>query len=403
MKKISVLLITLFMINDVIAQSCLPNGITFSTQAQIDNFHTNYPNCTQIEGDVYIISEHNITDLLGLIGLNSIAGSFQIYSNFDLPNLSGLDSLSSIGGDLIIGRYGTNPALTSLTGIDNLTVIGGTLDLSNNKNLTNINGLSNLTSIGGHLMIGYNDSLSSLTGLSNLTSIGLGVIVQSNNALTNLIGLNNVASIGSQLAIANNNALTSLTGLDNITSIGYFVYIGSNNTLTSLTGLDNLTSIGNYLGIKYNPALTSLAGLDNIDAGSILKLYIQYNYTLSICEVKSICEYLVSPIGTIDIHDNATGCNSQQEVELACGVGVEENLLFDDHLNFYPNPSSTSITIESPNKGHFFILNLISQQVREQEITEPKTIIDVSTLPLGVYIIKLINNKTIEVGKLIKD
>ena len=33
---------------------CLPEGITFTTQEQIDNFQTNYPGCTEIEGDVYI-------------------------------------------------------------------------------------------------------------------------------------------------------------------------------------------------------------------------------------------------------------------------------------------------------------------------------------------------------------
>jgi hypothetical protein len=30
----------------IIAQGCLPDGISFTTQAQIDNFQTNYPGCT---------------------------------------------------------------------------------------------------------------------------------------------------------------------------------------------------------------------------------------------------------------------------------------------------------------------------------------------------------------------
>ncbi len=33
---------------------CLPEGITFTTQAQIDNFQLNYPGCTEIEGDMKI-------------------------------------------------------------------------------------------------------------------------------------------------------------------------------------------------------------------------------------------------------------------------------------------------------------------------------------------------------------
>lgn len=53
------------------AQSCLPDGITFSTQEQIDNFQINYPGCTEIEGGV-IIEGDGITNLDGLNVINSI-------------------------------------------------------------------------------------------------------------------------------------------------------------------------------------------------------------------------------------------------------------------------------------------------------------------------------------------
>ena len=52
---------------------CLPEGITFSTQEEIDNFQINYPYCTEIEGDV-IIEGDEITNLDGLSVLNSISG-----------------------------------------------------------------------------------------------------------------------------------------------------------------------------------------------------------------------------------------------------------------------------------------------------------------------------------------
>ena len=43
------------------AQPCLPNGIEFNTQAQIDSFQINHPNCTEIEGGVSI-SGNDIVD-----------------------------------------------------------------------------------------------------------------------------------------------------------------------------------------------------------------------------------------------------------------------------------------------------------------------------------------------------
>lgn len=52
---------------------CLPEGITFSTQEEIDNYQSNYPGCVEIEGDV-IIEGEDITNLDGLYGLNFVSG-----------------------------------------------------------------------------------------------------------------------------------------------------------------------------------------------------------------------------------------------------------------------------------------------------------------------------------------
>ena len=83
-------------------QSCLPKDIDFVTQAQIDSFRINYPNCTKIEGDVLISESEsgNITNLNSLSDLESIYGLLDIQSNSALENLSGLNSLKSIGIDL---------------------------------------------------------------------------------------------------------------------------------------------------------------------------------------------------------------------------------------------------------------------------------------------------------------
>ncbi len=55
------------------SQPCLPSGITFSTQEEIDNFQSNYPYCTEIEGDV-IIEGNDVTNLYGLSVLTAIGG-----------------------------------------------------------------------------------------------------------------------------------------------------------------------------------------------------------------------------------------------------------------------------------------------------------------------------------------
>src|SRR5690606_23843101 len=111
---------------------CPTGYLSFYSQADIDAFAINYPNCTQISGSLYI-------------------------SSSDIVNLNGLSNLISVGGDLYIDF---NP-LTNLDGLSNLTSVGGRLDIYFTPNLTDLDGLSNLTSVGGYLSIAHNSSLTS--------------------------------------------------------------------------------------------------------------------------------------------------------------------------------------------------------------------------------------------------
>jgi len=76
MKKLIFIILTihcsLFILHSF-SQPCLPQGITFNTQEQIDNFQINYPNCTEIEGDM-IIEGDDITNLDGLNVLTAVGG-----------------------------------------------------------------------------------------------------------------------------------------------------------------------------------------------------------------------------------------------------------------------------------------------------------------------------------------
>jgi len=240
---------------------CLPEGITFTTQEEIDNFQINYPGCTEIEGDVAINGD-------------------------DVSNLNGLNVLYSIGGNLLIGddeySYNENPLLNNLTGLDNLTSIEGDLDISGNDALESLLGLNNLTSVNGGLSFWYNDSLTNLTGLENLTTIQGDLVIYGQFNLEALTGLNNLYEIEGNLIIGfendpggngGNPLLLNFTGLDNLHTVGGDLWIRGNYSLSSLSGLDNLNSIGGNLFIVCNPLLKSLTGLDNLNnIGGIFKV-----------------------------------------------------------------------------------------------------------------------------------
>ena len=266
----------------MVSPNCMPNGATFSTQAQIDNFPYNYPYCSEIGGNV-VISGSDITNLDSLIRVKSINGDLEIHTTEALESLSGLDSLGSINGN-------------------------------------------------------------------------------------------------------------------------FKIYL--NDELKDLAGIDNLHAIDGNLVLAYNPILNSLEGLNNIEPGSIGDMTITDNDNLSYCEVESICEYLISTEGNVKIQDNASGCNSQDEVQESCGINSIDEPHISNKLLVFPNPSSTQVTIElseTPQKNTTLtIYSMTAQQMLSSQITEHKTVVDITSLPKGIYFVKVADDRTQLVGKLVK-
>ncbi len=104
---------------------CPTTDISFTTQAEIDQFTIDYPNCTELVVNIGITGDsstgNDITNLQGLENLTSISGHLNILYNSNLVNLQGLENITSIGGDLVLF---SNPSLVNLEGLNNLTSIG---------------------------------------------------------------------------------------------------------------------------------------------------------------------------------------------------------------------------------------------------------------------------------------
>jgi hypothetical protein len=345
MKKLFFILTSFSLSLAGLAQSCLPEGITFTTQAQIDSFQVNYPGCTEIQGNVVIAGGTSIMNLNGLSNLSSILGKVSIFNCPVLSNLHGLEGLTYIGGNLEIGDcFSTGLGLTSLEGLDGLTNIdgalrflgirfltsmtglqnlistGGGIEIQGVPLITDLTGLESLSSIGGDLFIVLNDSLLNLNGLNHLISIEGSLHVEDNFMLTNLDGIDSLTTIDQGLKIMTNPALINLDGLHNLNHIGENILIEWNDNLENLTGLESVNYVGKSIRIFMNPELISLAGLDNIEAASIDNLEIRSNGLLSDCNTQSICDYLSSPTGIIDIYENAEGCNNPAEIANNCGI-----------------------------------------------------------------------------------
>jgi ligand-binding sensor domain-containing protein len=83
------------------------------------------------------------------------------------------------------------------------------------------------------------------------------------------------------------------------------------------------------------------------------------------------------------------------------GLFVDE-MLKANYVKVFPNPASTSICIEANTNDLLSILNLNGQELIVRQVSEPKTRIDISALPCGIYLVKLTGERSVQVGKIIK-
>jgi hypothetical protein len=315
MRGINYLLLTisLLTINQLsFSQGCLPQGIMFDTQEEIDNFQENYPGCTEVEGWVQILGATGIT------------------------NLDGLNVVTTIEGGLFIAEA---YALSDLSGLNNLTFVNS---------------------------ISIEDCpVSDLLAFSNLTS-----------------DLNS-------LRVYDCDNLISLLGLEGIASINQSIHIQENQMLDNLDGLNSLTNVGTIY-ISNNLNLNSMNGIEGIEPNTIEGLSIIGNICLSECDVTSICEYLATPNGSIQIANNAPGCNSVEEVEEACFVDIGEKVNKVNRIQVFPNPAKDEITILCPENIQVEEVCIYSQEGRKLVCQKDgvKTI-DVKQLEPGLYFVEI--------------
>lgn len=209
-KMTSLLLVfaCLFISNKLLAQ-CPMGNVVLTTQAEVNAFGANYPNCKQITGNLDIgvnSGTTDITNLSPLSNINSVTGNLYINNTQKLISLEPLNKIISVGKNFQI--YG-NTKLTTVNFL-NLTGIDGILNIDNNPSLINIDGFNNIKYVKGYLQISNNPLLTNLDSLSDLKSIGQDIYIADNAIMNNVSGLKNTTFQpynGYGLTIKNNPAL----------------------------------------------------------------------------------------------------------------------------------------------------------------------------------------------------
>ncbi len=313
-------------------QNCPESPVYFLSQAQIDNFLSTYPDCTEIRYDM------------------TIQGA-------DIRDLGGLKNIKVIQGGLSVSD---NDLLESFRGLENLEKINAWVRIQSNRSIRSFDGLQNLKTIGDYIYIAHMPSLTAIDSLVSLDSIHGSIHIYDMDSLKSLQGLESLSYIGDNLGIFRNNILKSLQGLESLKEIGQDMRLDDNPALESVESLDHPITINGWLVISKNPLLTH-------------------------CAVESVCAHIRIPQSRKAISENGEGCHSLQAVETGCAAtAVSAHLPAQIHT--YPNPATE----------RFYIQGFVQAAVREVSVydMQGRRIIlqgsgdgsfDIQALPAGSY------------------
>jgi len=321
----------------IFSQGCPLTFFTLSTQAEVDAFDDDHPECTELAVKM-TITGNDITNLDGLNLIQSTLNSIEIIDNPMLTSLNGLSNLTSIGLEF---KVVNNDMLQDFTGLGNLTFIGGHLLITGNQNLQTLDGIGQIPTLGSYLSISFNPSLTDITALNSITEVGPNYTggfleINNNNVLPAVNGLDLISETGSYFSLASNPAMTTINGLNGLTTVRGDFSVNGNASLSDLNAFASLTTIddgnsgngGEDFIIDFNPALTNIDEFNNLTTISG-GLIIVANPSLSNCVADGICAY-VSPPGqqSFLISNNAVGCNDETQVEAACLAAPVELTFF---------------------------------------------------------------------------
>ncbi|HEY3387576.1 MAG TPA: T9SS type A sorting domain-containing protein [Saprospiraceae bacterium] len=262
MKSKHLPLILLFTASSILifGQNCLPEGIRFERQSQIDSFSIQYPGCTVIDGDVCIgdcisVEQSDITNLDGLSQLTSIKGKINIARNPLLTSIQGLQNLEVIEDDLLIGW---NEKLSSLDGLNQVRVIKGSFTIEFMAGLENITGFEMLDTIMGTLTMTYLWYVTSIDPFSYLRYLG-GFEINGLGSLPSIPDMNNLEYLGD--FIISYSEITKVPQFPLLTQIDGHFRLNGTYAITEIVGYENIKHVNGDLVIDIS---STELGRDNV-------------------------------------------------------------------------------------------------------------------------------------------
>ncbi len=340
--------------------------IYLESQAEVNSFPLDYPDCTIIDGDLVISG--NVSDLSPLNGITGIEQSLWFTNCYYLVSMEGLSNLV-YAGDLKVSNctlFENFLGLSSLGSLGNLMVeaCSSFEDFSGLEGITGLegiwlndliiqNGFNGLQNISGSVSIFVLEfcEVNSFEGLSGIVEIldlfisfghfpagftGLSSWNSASNialesvSVENFQGLENLQVVENSIAISGSGSplsIMNLEGLGSIEILGELAIINSH--IESLEGISATAELGE-IWVEDCPDLLTLDGLENYTTASSIVL----NHLNSLQNLSGLSGYL--SIGTLEI-SSCVGLNSLEE--------LNDDLVIEDYLLIMNNSEMSVCSI----------------------------------------------------------
>ena len=332
---------------------------------------------------------NHIDDLEELMEMDN----FQLTSSLDLVKLPRFPKLK-YAKTIDIGVLGIQnfDGFNELEWTENLYIYScqSLIDFSGFDKLWNINRFLQLNSA--------TNSAKRINGFNNLQRIGNDFLLES-TSIEILDGFERLVTV-KKFRIRNNTKLKTISAFDSLVIVRDSMVIGYNRMLEEISGFSRLT-YPDRIYLRSNDALTDIQCFDAVDTLFLKDLELIDNINLEVCNAKGICEYLNITDKPSIIYNNAPGCNTRQEVLESCivsSVKITNNL---NNPKVYPNPVQTNlyITTDSNKNATCTMYNTSGKIVYKGTAN----VIDMSTMPSGLYFLVSHMDGDTYVNKVIKE
>lgn len=322
------------------------------------------------------------------------------------PGCTHLDATLNIQGSMIYSL----DSLRQLEYIRHVKII--------NTKVRTLSGLENVTS-AHQIEIGRNEELVSVNDLRSLKKVN-SLLIFSSPKLLDLQGVQ-PDSVLSRLSISRNKNLQNLAGLRAKYVYSMFV---TNNTMMKNIRMADIDSVykitirdtQSMTGISfYQPEFVHLESrvLEDISElnqlTNLQRLNLQYMWNVENCAIPIICRNLDKE-NFLNLQQNATGCNTIEEIKAACLVSSHETEITEKAPVVRPNPFLEKVEIIIPSDKEAVVwqcrITDVNGKLVHTQASNPNTSsVEIFTVdwPPGVYFYQLHTHQNkIWKGKFVK-